>query len=68
VTCCRDNVENHGPGGQSSYSDPSEADPCFAKVIEGFEVVDRMHRSVVKEGGYKRMEHYVAIKHMVILP
>lgn len=62
------NVENHGPGGQGSYDDPSEADPCFAKVIEGFDAVDRMHQSKVKPGNYKRMEHFVAIKSMRILP
>ena len=37
------NSRNHGPGGQGSYAVKSEADPCFAKVVEGFEAVDRMH-------------------------
>lgn len=64
----RDNVRNHGPGGQSSYADPGEADPCFAKVIEGDEAVDRMAKSTVKQGGYRRMEHYVGIRHMKLLP
>ena len=53
---------NHGPGGQTSYAMASEADPCFAKVIDGFEAVDRMHKMSVKPGGYKRMNHYVAIR------
>jgi cyclophilin family peptidyl-prolyl cis-trans isomerase len=63
----RDNTKNHGPGGQTSYEDPTEADPCFAKVVQGFDVVDRMQLSPVKEGGYKAMEHNVAILAMRIL-
>ncbi|KAJ1449090.1 hypothetical protein M885DRAFT_470588 [Pelagophyceae sp. CCMP2097] len=35
----RDNVENHGPGSQGSKT---EADSCFARVAQGFDVVDRM--------------------------
>lgn len=63
-----DNTRNHGPGGQASYEDASEADPCFAKVVSGYEhVVDRMHKSSVQPGDYKRMEHYVAIKSMRLL-
>jgi cyclophilin family peptidyl-prolyl cis-trans isomerase len=59
-----DNSKIHGPGGQDSYEDPTEADPCFAKVISGFDVVDRMQKSDVAPGGYKRMKHYVAIVSM----
>lgn len=62
-----DNTKNHGPGGQSSYEVESEADPCFAKVIEGFEAVDRMHALKTQPGGYKRLVHYVGIKSAVIL-
>jgi hypothetical protein len=64
----RNNVAAHGPGGQGSYDDPSEADPCFAKVIEGFDAVDRMHKSDVNPGSFMRMKHYVAIRHVRILP
>ncbi|KAG7351920.1 cyclophilin type peptidyl-prolyl cis-trans isomerase [Nitzschia inconspicua] len=63
----RDNSINHGPGGQSSYEDPSEADPCFAKVVEGFDVVNRMQRSPIKPGWYKAMQNNVAILSMRIL-
>ena len=63
----RDNTLNHGPGGQKSYTIASEADPCFAKVIEGFEAVDRMTKMSVEPGGYRRMKHYVAIKTVKIL-
>jgi cyclophilin family peptidyl-prolyl cis-trans isomerase len=63
----QDNSKIHGPGGQTSYDDPTEADPCFAKVIEGFDVVDRMHHSPVQPGGYKHMVNNVAILSMRIL-
>lgn len=46
----------------------SEADPCFAKVIEGFDSVERMKKLSVEPGSsYKRMNHYVAIKTVTIL-
>jgi hypothetical protein len=56
--------QNHGPGGgQGNYNDHSEADPCFASVMQGYEpVVDRIHQSAVESGEYKRMRHYVAIR------
>jgi cyclophilin family peptidyl-prolyl cis-trans isomerase len=63
----RNNTDLHGPGGQTSYEDPSEADPCFAKVIEGQEWVDRMQLGPVKPGGYKALEDNVAITSMRIL-
>lgn len=62
-----DNTRNHGPGGQSSYAMKSEADPCFAKVIEGFEAIDRMHTLSVQPGDYNRLNHYVAIKSATII-
>lgn len=62
-----DNTRNHGPGGQGSYAIKSEADPCFAKVIEGFDAVDRMQKMSVEPGGYKRMKNYVAIKSVTVL-
>jgi hypothetical protein len=64
----RDNTWNHGPGGQVGYEEKSEADPCFAKVVPGYEaVVDRMARSNVQTGSYKRMQHYVAIRTVRLL-
>ena len=47
----KDNSKIHGPGGQAKssssllFGDPNEADPCFAKVISGFDVVDRIHQA-----------------------
>jgi cyclophilin family peptidyl-prolyl cis-trans isomerase len=62
-----DNSKLHGPGGQTSYEDPTEADPCFAKVVEGFNVVDRMALSPVKPGNYKAMVNSVAIVSMKLM-
>lgn len=64
----QDNSINHGPGGQTSYENPDEADPCFARVVEGIGVVDRMHLSPNKPGGYHAMIHNVAIISMKIIP
>eukprot|EP00979_Chaetoceros_neogracilis_P007854 scaffold1698_cov279-Chaetoceros_neogracile.AAC.13 len=63
-----DNTRNHGPGGQQDYAMKSEADPCFAKVIDGFDAVDRMHSLSVQPGDYHRLSHYVAIKSATLLP
>jgi len=62
-----DNSRLHGPGGQSSYEDPSEADPCFAKVVEGFDVVDRMQLGPIEPGDYKAFKENVAILSMKLL-
>lgn len=62
-----DNTRIHGPGGQRSYDDVSEADPCFAKVISGHDVVERMHQAAVQPGEYKHMVHNVAIVEMKII-
>jgi cyclophilin family peptidyl-prolyl cis-trans isomerase len=38
----RDNSADHGPEGKSSY-EVGNSDPCFAKVVRGFDIVDRMN-------------------------
>ena len=63
-----DNTRNHGPGGQSSYALPGEADPCFAKVISGFDTVDRVHGMPIQPGWYNAMEKNVGIAKARILP
>ena len=63
----KDNSRIHGPGGQTSYEDPTKADPCFAEVVEGFDVVDRMQLSPLKPGGYRAMQKNVAIVSMTLL-
>lgn len=60
----QDNSKIHGPGGQKNYKDPTEADPCFARVVDGFDIVDRMHKLPVKPGAYRAMKDNVAIVHM----
>jgi len=42
-----DNSQMHGPGGQMEAELIEEADPCFAKVIRGFDVVDRIYQKGV---------------------
>ena len=62
-----DNTRNHGPGGQGSYAVKDEADPCFGKVIEGFNVIDRLLQQPVKPGGYRAMKQNVAIVYAKLL-
>jgi cyclophilin family peptidyl-prolyl cis-trans isomerase len=42
------NTVDHGPGGQLHHTLPSDADPCFAKVVEGLDVVDELMRLGLK--------------------
>ena len=42
-----DNVANHGPGSQGSKT---EADSCFAKVVDGFDVVEKMRKQPAPKG------------------
>ena len=39
-----DNSVNHGPGGQAHHDLHEEADPCFAKVVGGAEVLEDLDR------------------------
>lgn len=57
----RDNRLLHGPGGQRNRPDPEEADPCFGRVIDGFETVNRLHKSPTVDGLQRSMEHNVAV-------
>lgn len=57
----RDNTKNHGPGGQANHDVPSDADTCFAKIVDGFDLVDRMYHLPVKEGHYRSLKDNVAI-------
>lgn len=62
----RDNTQDHGPGGQQGQG-THEADPCFAKVVEGFDVLERMQRSPIREGDYLAMAENIAIVSMRII-
>jgi hypothetical protein len=54
----RDNTAVRGPGGKGD-----QADLCFAKVIVGFEEVDRMHKksSVIVGKHAEQMQDNIAI-------
>ena len=61
-----DNIRNHGPGGQGQYGLASEADACFAKVLESdsnsISIIKRMHALPLKQqNGYEYLENYVKI-------
>merc|ERR1712150_153892 len=63
-----DNTKNHGPGG---YAADGKGDPCFGKVIHGFDVVDRMHQASgeLKEGEWKDTEGGpIAVRSMKFIP
>jgi cyclophilin family peptidyl-prolyl cis-trans isomerase len=67
----RDNSALHGPGGQHHpYADISrDADPCFAKVIRGFEAIERVHRAAVMDSATNdAMVHPIVIDSIKVLP
>jgi len=80
INLSSENEQLHGPGGQThhyatvKHGDPNavpyeDADPCFARIIRGTDVVDRMRQSQIKPGiSGNGMLHPVAIKSMHIVP
>lgn len=44
----QDNSDYHGPGGQPHSAILNDADPCFAKVIIGKEIIDEMKMNSVE--------------------
>jgi len=48
----KDNSRLHGPGGQKggAYEFDTDADPCFGRVIDGFDAIDRVHSMPVRQG------------------
>jgi len=67
----QDNTATHGPGGQLHHEIEEFADPCFAKVVKGFDTVKEMARSptVTEEGSDYQyfLEEPVYITNMVIV-
>lgn len=54
-----DNVEAHGPGGQHHHELDEFADPCFAKVIRGFDVLERITTvQTIQSGDYQFFIEY----------
>ena len=49
-----DNGKYHGPGGQNHHALSEEADPCFAKVIRGFDVIEKMEALNMKATSAKK--------------
>lgn len=49
-----DNVEAHGPGGQHHHELDEFADPCFARVIKGFDVLERITTVPTEQSGTYR--------------
>ena len=39
----QNNSDHHGPGGQEHHDLHEEADPCFGIVVDGKDVVDKLH-------------------------
>jgi cyclophilin family peptidyl-prolyl cis-trans isomerase len=49
----RDNEEAHGPGGSKNvYALKEEADPCFGRVVDGFEVVEELQKVPAAPNGF----------------
>lgn len=47
----QNNTIMHGPGGQFHHDIEESADPCFAKVVEGFDKVEMMFNEATIEEG-----------------
>mmetsp|Transcript_15763 Transcript_15763/g.24512 ORF Transcript_15763/g.24512 Transcript_15763/m.24512 type:complete len:447 (-) Transcript_15763:39-1379(-) len=44
-----DNTHVHGPGGQTQHAIAEQADPCFAKVVDGFDTLQKIFKMDVYE-------------------
>ena len=54
-----DNTDAHGPGGQYQHDLEEFADPCFAKVIKGFDTLEDIARvPTILEGDYQYFFEY----------
>eukprot|EP00591_Stephanopyxis_turris_P001257 CAMPEP_0195524750 /NCGR_PEP_ID=MMETSP0794_2-20130614/24785_1 /TAXON_ID=515487 /ORGANISM="Stephanopyxis turris, Strain CCMP 815" /LENGTH=312 /DNA_ID=CAMNT_0040655039 /DNA_START=492 /DNA_END=1430 /DNA_ORIENTATION=+ len=60
----RNNTHIHGPGGQKHHDLEEEADPCFAKVVDGFDTLEIMEGRTPKDG---RTERRISIKSTTII-
>jgi len=47
----QNNTIMHGPGGQYHHDIEEQADPCFARVVEGFEMVEKIFEEATIEEG-----------------
>jgi cyclophilin family peptidyl-prolyl cis-trans isomerase len=61
-----DNAHIHGPAPHKQDAS-IDVEPCFAKVIAGFDLVDAIHASPTEPGPYHALQHNVAIVSMRLL-
>jgi hypothetical protein len=59
-----DNSVSHGPGMQEHHALTEDADPCFGKVIEGFNVIEEMKKQETANGVFLQ---YIHIKSATLL-
>lgn len=60
----KNNTDEHGPGSDYSRS-PYEADPCFGKIVDGWDVVERIHIPV--RGFVNDQKNQILVNLMTIL-
>mmetsp|Transcript_15573 Transcript_15573/g.30570 ORF Transcript_15573/g.30570 Transcript_15573/m.30570 type:complete len:352 (+) Transcript_15573:40-1095(+) len=58
-----DNVRNHGPGGQ----DPVMANPCYAKIVKGREVIEKIKKKPRDSSDFQGLVNNVRIIKMRVL-
>lgn len=56
-----DNSVNHGPGGQSHHDLHEEADPCFARLVGGMEILEELNKVPVDVDRGNLLLHSVSI-------
>lgn len=61
-----DNTFIHGPGGQAHHEIDEEADPCFATVVAGKEILTRIFALPVQQGSSYELFHPVKIVRAVV--
>ena len=64
-----DNSVNHGPGGQSHHDLHEEADPCFARLIGGMEILDQLNKIPIDyDRGALLLQPVVIVDSRVVAP
>ena len=64
-----DNSVNHGPGGQSHHDLHEEADPCFARLIGGLEILDQLNKIPIDyDRGALLLQPVVIVDSRVVAP
>ena len=72
-----DNSEIHGPGGQPTDDDvgsiggsrSGSADPCFGRIVSGYDVIQRIQQQPLSGGGNRlgMLDHFVTILDAVVV-